>query len=106
MRQYFNPKSELTLPDRIQTWLEEEQKLDGAPSLHELRIDFGRISLSVRLMSKTNVAQYRLLIRETIQALDALLLQRLGLTRREAEVLFWASQGKKRLPVARGDRSA
>lgn len=95
---YFHQKSGLTLPDRVQTWLRERR--DAVPLSQELRMDFGRISLSVRLMSKTNVAQYRLLIRETIQTLDALLLQRLGLTRREAEVLFWASQGKSNGDIA------
>lgn len=97
---YFDPKSELTLPDRIQMWLKEGEELGGVPPLQELRIDFGHISLSVRMMSKADDAQYRLLIRETVQTLDALLLQRLGLTRREAEVLFWASQGKSNGDIA------
>jgi DNA-binding CsgD family transcriptional regulator len=97
---YFHQKSGLTLPDRVQSWLKEREKLDAVPALQELRIDFGRISLSVRLMSKTDVAQYRLLIRETVQTLDAPLLERLGLTRREAEVLFWASQGKSNSDIA------
>jgi DNA-binding CsgD family transcriptional regulator len=97
---YFHQKSGLTLPDRVQTWLKDRERLDAVPPLQELRIDFGRISLSVRLMPETDVAQYRLLIRETVQTLDAPLLQRLGLTRREAEVLFWASQGKSNGDIA------
>jgi DNA-binding CsgD family transcriptional regulator len=97
---YFHPKSELTLPDRIQIWIKEGEKLDRVTPLRELRIDRGSISLSVRMMSKTDAAQYRLLIRETVQTLDAELLQRLGLTRREAEVLFWASQGKSNGDIA------
>jgi DNA-binding CsgD family transcriptional regulator len=100
MRQYFDPKSELTLPDRIQTWLNEVEKPDRVSPSHELRIDFGHISVIVRMMSKTDAPQYRLLLRETVQTLDPAPLQRLGLTRREAEVLFWASQGKTNGDIA------
>jgi DNA-binding CsgD family transcriptional regulator len=100
MRQYFHPRSELTLPDRIQTWLKEGERLDGVSPLHELRIDFGHISVIVQMMSRTDAQQYRLLLRETVQKLDAGPLQKLGLTRREAEVLFWASQGKSNGEIA------
>jgi DNA-binding CsgD family transcriptional regulator len=97
---YFHPKSELMLPDRIQTWLNEGDRLDRVSPLRELRIDFGQISVIVRMMSKTDAQQYRLLLRETAQTLDAEPLQKLGLTRREAEVLFWASQGKSNGEIA------
>ena len=100
IRQYFHPKSELTLPDRIQTWLEEDQKLDRVTPLHELRIDFGRISLIVQMISTTDAPQHRLLLRETAQRLDPQPLEMLGLTKREAQVLFWASQGKSNGEIA------
>jgi DNA-binding CsgD family transcriptional regulator len=100
IRHYFHPKSELTLPDRIQTWLNEGDRLNGVSPLRELRIDFGQISVIVRMMSKTDAQQYRLLLRETVQTLDAEPLQKLGLTRREAEVLFWAIQGKSNGEIA------
>ena len=100
IRHYFHPKSELTLPDRIQTWLDEGDRLDRVSPLRELRIDFAQISVIVRMMSKTDAQQYRLLLRETVQTLDAEPLQKLGLTRREAEVLFWASQGKSNGEIA------
>jgi DNA-binding CsgD family transcriptional regulator len=100
MRQYFHPKSELTLPDRIQTWLEEDQKLDRVTPLHELRIDFGRISLIVQMISATEAPQHRLLLRETMQRLEPQPLEMLGLTKREAQVLFWASQGKSNGEIA------
>jgi DNA-binding CsgD family transcriptional regulator len=100
IRQYFHRKSELTLPDRMQTWLEEEQKLDGVPRLHELKIDFGSISLIVQMMSATDAPQHRLLLRETVQRLEAQPLEMLGLTKREAQVLFWASQGKSNGEIA------
>lgn len=100
MRQYFHPKSELMLPDRIQIWLDEEQKLDRVTPLHELRIDFGRISLIVQMISTTDAPQHRLLLRETVQRLDPQPLEMLGLTKREAQVLFWASQGKSNGEIA------
>jgi DNA-binding CsgD family transcriptional regulator len=100
MRQYFHPKSELTLPDRIQTWLEEDRELDGVTLLHELRIDFGRISLIVQPISSTHAPPLRLLLRETVQRLESQSLEMLGLTKREAQVLFWASQGKSNGEIA------
>jgi DNA-binding CsgD family transcriptional regulator len=100
IRQYFHPKSELALPDCIQTWLNEGEKMDRVSPLHELRIEFGRISVIVRMMSKTDAQQYRLLLSETVRTPDAEPLQKLGLTKREAEVLFWASQGKSNGEIA------
>ena len=51
-------------------------------------------------MSKPDASHYRLLVRETMQTLATEPLQKLGLTRREAEVLFWASQGKSNGEIA------
>jgi DNA-binding CsgD family transcriptional regulator len=100
IRRYFQPKSELTLPDRIQTWLNEGERLDRVSGLRELRIDFGPIGVIVRMLSRTEAPQYRLLLREAVQAPATEPLQKLGLTRREAEVLFWASQGKSNGEIA------
>jgi DNA-binding CsgD family transcriptional regulator len=100
MRQYFHPKSESMLPDHIQTWLNEGERPEGVSPLHDLRIDCGHVTVIVRMMSQTDAQQYRLSLRETIRALDAEPLQKLGLTRREAEVLFWASQGKSNGEIA------
>ena len=100
MRQYFHPKSELRLPDRIQIWLKQGEKPDRVPPLYELRIDFGRIGLIVQMMSTAEAPEYRLLLREVVQTLDAQPLEKLGLTRREAQVLFWASQGKSNGEIA------
>jgi DNA-binding CsgD family transcriptional regulator len=97
---YFLPESEEILPERIQRWLKERERLDSVISLQQLRIDFGRTSLSVRIMPDANPALYRLSIRETAQTVDAELLVELGLTRKEAEVLFWASQGKSNGDIA------
>jgi DNA-binding CsgD family transcriptional regulator len=101
MRKYFDAEPELILPGRIQRWLKERARLDNVVPSKELRIDFGRTSLSVRMMSGDgNSAPYRLLVREIVQTVDAELLLKLGLTRKEAEVLFWASQGKSNGDIA------
>ena len=100
MRKYFHAESELILPGRIQSWLKERERLKNVLPLRELRIDFGRTSLSVRITSEADAGQYRLLIREIVQTVDAELLLKLGLTRKEAEVLFWASQGKSNGDIA------
>ena len=97
---YFLAESEQILPDRIQRWLKERERLDSVLPWHELKIDFGRTSLSVRVMSDADPTLRRLLIRETVQTVDAELLLELGLTRKEAEVLFWASQGKSNGDIA------
>jgi DNA-binding CsgD family transcriptional regulator len=58
------------------------------------------MTLMVQMMSKTDAPECRLFLRETVQTLDAQPLQKLGLTKREAEVLFWASQGKSNGEIA------
>ena len=63
-------------------------------------VDFGPISVIVRILSRTDTPQYRLLLREVVQAPATEPLLKLGLTRREAEVLFWASQGKSNGEIA------
>src|SRR5215469_1462716 len=100
IRKYFLAESEGILPEQIQRWLKERESLDRVLPLQELRIDGGRTSLYIRMMSDADPALYRLLIREKIQTIDAELLLKLGLTRKEAEVLFWASQGKSNGDIA------
>ena len=100
MRLYFHQQSELALPYPIQTWLKQIEKLDGISRLHELRIDCGHASLIVQMLSTIEMPQCRLLLRETLQTLEAQPLEKLGLTKREAQVLFWASQGKSNGEIA------
>ena len=99
LRQYFCPRSPSTLPDRIQTWLSDGIKLGRVP-LSDLTFDFGHVSLVVQMMSTANAPRYRLVLRETMQTLGPQPLAKLGLTKREAEVLFWASQGKSNGEIA------
>jgi DNA-binding CsgD family transcriptional regulator len=54
----------------------------------------------VQMLSTTGAPQHRVLLRETVQQLEPQPLERLGLTKREAQVLFWASQGKSNGEIA------
>lgn len=100
LKEYFYPDSQLKLPDRVQTWLNEKAKCNGSLPPPDLTIDFGQRMLVVQTISKPAVQEYRLLLHETGQFLDAVPLQRLGLTNREAEVLLWVSQGKSNAEIA------
>ncbi len=102
LKEYFYPDSQFVLPNRVITWLSEKARSHAAVSLPlpDLTIDFGEKTLLIQTISKPNAPEYRLLLRESVQRLDALPLQRLGLTNREAEVLLWVSQGKSNAEIA------
>jgi DNA-binding CsgD family transcriptional regulator len=100
LKEYFYPDAQLKLPDRIQTWLNEKAKCNGSLPAADLAIDFGQKVLVVQTISRPAGREYRLLLQETAQSLNAVPLQRLGLTNREAEVLLWVSQGKSNAEIA------
>jgi DNA-binding CsgD family transcriptional regulator len=100
LKEYFYPDPQPRLPARIQFWLSEKVNPVVSLPLTDLTIDLGQKSLVVQTISKTETPEYRLLLRETVQVLNALPLQKLGLTNREAEVLLWVSQGKSNAEIA------
>jgi len=100
LKVYFYPDPQLRLPARIQFWLSEKVNPVVSLPLTDLTIDLGQKSLVVQTISKTEAPEYRLLLREAVQVLNALPLQKLGLTNREAEVLLWVSQGKSNAEIA------
>jgi len=100
LKVYFYPDPQLRLPARIQFWLSEKVNPVVSLPLTDLTIDLGQKTLVVQAISKTEAPEYRLLLRETVQVLNALPLQKLGLTNREAEVLLWVSQGKSNAEIA------
>jgi DNA-binding CsgD family transcriptional regulator len=88
-----------------------ELGLNGAPlnlstvtiphqTLQDLSIQRGSKVLTVHLLSPAESAEHRLLLTESDQKLHAQPLQRLGLTKREAEVLLWICQGKRNCEIA------
>jgi DNA-binding CsgD family transcriptional regulator len=100
LKEYFCLDSPLTLPIRIQSWLNEKANPVVTLPPSDLTLELGARTLVVQTISKTETSEYRLLLRETVQVLDAVPLQKLGLTNREAEVLLWVSQGKSNAEIA------
>ena len=94
-----------SLPAQIRDWLKRRASSLGDPSgvslpLKDFSIQRGSKRLTVRSLSSVQAAEHRLVLTETSEELDANSLQTLGLTKREAEVLFWVSQGKRNCEIA------
>ena len=71
-----------------------------ALTLQDFSVQRGSKRLTVRSLSPVHAKEHRLILSEASEALDARSLQTLGLTKREAEVLFWVSQGKRNGEIA------
>jgi DNA-binding CsgD family transcriptional regulator len=54
----------------------------------------------LRSLSPIRTSEHRLVLIEKNEELDAVPLETLGLTKREAEVLLWVSQGKRNAEIA------
>jgi DNA-binding CsgD family transcriptional regulator len=102
LREYFGNSG--SLPAEIRDWLKRRASAlaDKAltTKLQDFSIGRGAKRLTVRSLSSVQAAEHRLVLAETSEELDANLLQTLGLTKREAEVLFWVSQGKRNCEIA------
>jgi DNA-binding CsgD family transcriptional regulator len=105
LQEYFGHRQSTSLPHQLGDWLKNRSfKLFNpdnlAVLLKEFSIQRGPKRLTVRSLSSVQAAEHRLVLTETSEELDANLLQTLGLTKREAEVLFWVSQGKRNCEIA------
>src|SRR5260370_12510085 len=100
LEEYFCLDSQLMLPIRIQSWLNEKANPVVTLPPPDLTIDLGERTLVVQTISKTETSECRLLLRETVQVLHAVPLQRLGLTNREPEVLLRVIQRKCNSEIA------
>jgi DNA-binding CsgD family transcriptional regulator len=93
-----------TLPTLVRDWLKRRALGPAykvlASKLQDFSIQRGSKRLSVRSLSPLQVAEHRLVLTETSEECNASSLQTLGLTKREAEVLFWLSQGKRNSEIA------
>jgi DNA-binding CsgD family transcriptional regulator len=94
-----------SLPAQIRDWLKQRASSLGDPNgvslpLKDFSIQRGPKRLTVRSLSSVQATEHRLVLTETSEEVDAQSLQTLGLTKREAEVLFWVSQGKRNCEIA------
>ena len=103
LQEYFGQNG--SLPPQLRDWLKRRaQSLLNSnclnSTLKEVSIQRGAKRLNVQSLSPVHASEHRLVLRETSEALDARSLQTLGLTKREAEVLLWISQGKRNCEIA------
>jgi DNA-binding CsgD family transcriptional regulator len=102
LKDYFGEQPGSALPARVSNWLQQKVRPRSAGELPvpDLTVGSDHRSLTVQTVASGDGTEYRLLLRETVQQLDARPLQSLGLTTREAEVLLWLSQGKSNSEIA------
>jgi DNA-binding CsgD family transcriptional regulator len=102
LKEYFGHNG--SLPTQVRDWLKRRASglVDNVltSKLQDFSIQRGSKRLTVRSLSSVQAAEHRLVLTETSEELDANSLQTLGLTKREAEVLFWVSQGKRNCEIA------
>jgi DNA-binding CsgD family transcriptional regulator len=95
---YFGPISNQRLPDPVRNWLEQyitwERSIGSSPP-GDLIASATNGRVTVKYLSQLQTGEHQLLLHEQQSGEDLASLQELGLTQREAEVLFWVSQGKR-----------
>ncbi len=102
LSQYFDKCSPAFLPERIREWMRSSslpRRVFPRPLL-PLCVERAQHRLVVRLDSTVKDSERHLLFREESALLSSKPLESLGLTVREAEVLFWVSQGKSNSDIA------
>jgi DNA-binding CsgD family transcriptional regulator len=107
LEQYFPPfKSSVSLlPDPLQRWIRHQISLtkqsgEISQPYMPLKIECGSKQLVIRFVVDQPNDQFLLLLEQQQSKLSVEALELLGLTRREAEVLFWMTQGKTNAEIA------
>jgi DNA-binding CsgD family transcriptional regulator len=92
--EYFGPWRGPRLPDRLRRWVHRQERgRDARPMPREpLVVEREGKRLIVRLVGDS--AGGVLLLENRCTSLDSAVLDRLGLTRRQAEIMTWVAQGK------------
>jgi DNA-binding NarL/FixJ family response regulator len=107
LSQYCSTYTPDSLPEPLQHWFKHQILLitseDKVPSLClPLHIEQAGKRLSVHLSSDLIGEQYLVLLKEEkLPSFSIASLELLGLTRREAEVLFWVTKDKSNAGIAR-----
>jgi len=102
---YFpKPTAPLQLPDLLWAWVKHQvntltEESDLSKACLPLRIQHSNKQLAIRLVVEQKAEQYVLLLEEETLSLLKLL-ELLGLSQRETEVLFWVIQGKDNKAIA------
>jgi len=107
LSQYFLPRIPYSLPESLKHWFKDQiarltfNGADPSPCL-PLHIQQAGRQLIVRLIPDPINEQYLLLLEEKeLQAFSISALESLGLTKREAEVLFWIAKDKSNAGIAK-----
>jgi DNA-binding CsgD family transcriptional regulator len=106
LSEYFEPSRQADrLPESLQRWVEHQRSLlskngDVPPPREPLILERAGKRLTVRLVEDSSEDESLLILEEQPMQLSAGSLEPLGLTRREAQVLFWVAQGKTDKEVA------
>ncbi|MDJ0694909.1 helix-turn-helix transcriptional regulator [Mastigocoleus sp. MO_188.B34] len=107
LSQYFSPYPLNSLPEPLQYWFKHQILLftsnGKVPSPYlPLHIEKGRKELLVYLISDLIGEKYLVLLEEQeLQSFSISSLELLGLTKREAEVLFWIAKDKSNDAIAK-----
>lgn len=106
LTQYFQPFFSRNLPEDLQRWVNYQisllaQSSEIYPPSLPLRLEQEGKQLVIRFVCDHPQNQYLLLLEEQrIHSLSVELLELLGLTRREAEILFWVVKDKSNAEIA------
>lgn len=107
LSQYFSQKNPDSLPETLQNWFKHQISLltsEGkvSSSCLPLHIEQAGKQLLVCLICDLIGEQYLLLLEEEeLPSFSIASLELLGLTKREAEVLFWVAKDKSNVGIAR-----
>jgi DNA-binding CsgD family transcriptional regulator len=98
--EYFGHQQSSLLPDQIRDWLKSRNfkpinSENLATPLKKFSIHSAQKRLVVESLSPVQTADHRLVLHEKNEELKAAPLEALDLTKREAKVLLWVSEGKR-----------
>lgn len=104
LNQYFPFWASHELPEPLQHWFTElvAQSMLNCASPYSLQIEQAGRQLMIHLVPDLTGEHYLLLLEEQpVSSFSITTLQVLGLTKREAEVLFWISKDKSNAAIAK-----
>ncbi|HEY9609372.1 helix-turn-helix transcriptional regulator [Allocoleopsis sp.] len=103
---YFSLPSQSQLPEKLQGWIRYQiskfaQQGNISSQCLPLQVEQSGRRLTIRLIPNPDKEQYLLLLEEQqFESFSAASLELIGLTKREAEVLFWTAKDKSNAEIA------